>query len=116
MATNFVQEGRFLTVTAPAAVESGDFVKVGSIFGVAVDDAASGASVVLDTQGVHTLPAASAVVIAVGDPLYWDVADGNFNKTGSSNWYVGVAAGASGNGVTTVDIRLNGSMPAAAGA
>ena len=63
MAKNYVQEGRYLEVTAPAAVSSGDLVKVGSIFGVAQGDAASGATVVIDTQGVHTLGVASAVVV-----------------------------------------------------
>lgn len=116
MSKNFVQPGRYIEVTAPAIVASGALVKVGQIFGVAQHDAASGAPVQLDTQGVYTLPAASAVVIAVGDALFWDVADGNFNKTAASNHYLGVAVGASGNGATTVDIRLNGALPAAAGA
>lgn len=116
MAQNFKQDGRYVEVTAPAAVSSGDPVKVGQLFGVAQADAANGAAVIIDTQGVYTLPAASAVVIAVGDALYWDVADAEFNKTAASNHYLGVAVGASGNGATTVDIRLNGAMPAAAGA
>lgn len=116
MSKNYIQEGRYLEVTAPATVTSGDLVKVGQIFGVAQHDAASGAEVQIATQGVHELPAASAVVIAIGDALYWDVADGNFNKSATGNHFLGVAVGASGNGVTTVAIRLNGSMPAAAGA
>lgn len=116
MAKNYIQPGRYLEVTAPAALDSGDFVKVGSLFGFAQNDAASGAAVQIDTEGVHTIACASAAVIAVGDALYWDVADGEVNKTAASNWYVGVAASAAGNGVTSVDIRLNGAMPAAAGA
>jgi len=39
---NYVQEGKTLTVTAPAAVVSGQYVTVGSIRGVAAYDAASG--------------------------------------------------------------------------
>ena len=116
MAKNYVQEGRYLEVTAPAAVSSGDLVKVGSIFGVAQGDAASGATVVIDTQGVHTLAVASAVVVGIGDALYWDVADANFNKTASGNWYLGVAVTAAGNSVTEAQVRLNGAQPAAAGA
>ena len=116
MAKNYVQEGRYLEVTAPAAVSSGDLVKVGSIFGVAQGNAAIGATVVIDTQGVHTLGVASAVVVGIGDALYWDVADANFNKTGSGNWYLGVAVTAAGNGVTEAQVRLNGAQPAAAGA
>ena len=116
MATNFVQDGKIVTVTAPAAVDSGDFVKVGSLFGVAVTDAASGAPVAIQIDGVHELPKAAPLVINAGDPVYWDVADGNFNKTAASNWYVGVALEGAVSAATTVKIRLNGSMPIAAGA
>jgi len=116
MAKNYTQDGRLLTVTAPAAVSSGDMVKVGSIFGVAQNDAANGASVVIDTEGVYSLPVASAVAVGIGDALYWDVADAEFNKTAASNWFLGVAVTAAGNGVTSAQVRLNGSMPAAAGA
>jgi len=116
MAKNMVQDGRLLTVTAPAAVSSGDFVKVGSIFGVAQSDAANGADVVLDTQGVYTLPKATSLTISQGDPVYWDVGDSNFNKTASGNWFCGVAAADAGSSATTFDVRLNGAMPLAAGA
>ena len=116
MATNFVQEGRLLTVTAPADVVSGEFVKVGNIFGVAQSDALSGASVVLDTQGVHTLPKATSLAISQGDAVYWDVADANFNKTASGNWFCGVATAAAGSSDTTFNVRLNPTPPLAAGA
>ena len=42
---NYVQPGNTLTLTAPYAVTSGDGLLVGSIFGVAGGDAASGATV-----------------------------------------------------------------------
>ncbi|MFW6299489.1 MAG: DUF2190 family protein [Oceanicaulis sp.] len=117
MAKNFKQDGRYVDVDAPAGgVSSGDLVKVGSVFGVAQTDADAGDTVTLDTQGVYELPVASAVVVAVGDALYWDVADGEFNKTAASNWFLGVAVTAAGNGVTSAQVRLNGAMPAAAGA
>lgn len=116
MATNMIQDGRLLTVTAPAIVVSGQFVKVGSLFGVAQSDAASGADVVIDTGGVYTLPKAAPLVIAAGDPVYWDVADANFNKTASGNWYCGVCAVAAASADTTFAVRLNATFPIAAGA
>ena len=58
MAKNFIQDGRLLTVTAPAAVSSGDMVKVGSVFGVAQNDAANGVDV-----GEHCLLALRLVQI-----------------------------------------------------
>lgn len=116
MATNYVQPGSILTVAAPAAVSSGELVKVGSIFGVAITDAANGASVAIQTDGVHSLPKAAPLAISAGDALYWDVADEELNKTAADNWFIGVAAEAAAEAATTVNIRLNGSMPAAAGA
>lgn len=68
---NYIQEGDTLTVTAPAAVASGDFVQVGRIRGIAVTDAASGASVELRTTGVFTIPKLGSEAFAsVGLPVY----------------------------------------------
>ena len=68
---NYVQDGKVLTVTAPAAVASGDFVQVGRIRGVAVTSAASGALVELDTEGVFTIPKLGSEAFAsVGLPVY----------------------------------------------
>jgi predicted RecA/RadA family phage recombinase len=116
MATNFIQNGDIITVAAPAAVDSGDFVKVGSLFGVAITDAVSGADVAIAVTGVHELPKAAPLVINAGDPVYWSTSNGNFSKTAASNWYVGVAAEGAVSAATTVKVRLNGSMPIAAGA
>lgn len=64
---NFVQPGQNLTMLAPAAVSSGDVVVVGSIVGVALTDAASGAAVEVACDGVFKLAKASAATLAVGD-------------------------------------------------
>jgi len=53
---NFVQPGDNLDVVAPATVSSGDGVLVGSIFGVAFEDKASGETVALGVEGVYELP------------------------------------------------------------
>lgn len=115
MAKNFVQSGGILTVTAPAAVDSGDLIKVGNIFGVAITDAASGAPVAIQVDGVHELPKAAPLVIDAGDPVYWSTSNGNFSKTATSNWYLGVAAEDAASADTTVKVRLNGSFPKATG-
>ncbi len=68
---NYVQDGKVLTVTAPSAVASGDFVQVGRIRGVAVTSAASGELVELDTEGVFTIPKLGSEAFAsVGLPVY----------------------------------------------
>ena len=105
---NFVQEGKTITVIAPAAVLSGDLVVVGSIAGVAAFDAAQDAEVEITTLGVFGLPKVPTDVIAQGDKLYWDAALSQLTKTAGtgSKPLVGYAAEAAGNGTTTVYCAL----------
>ena len=105
---NYVQPGKALTVTAPAAVTSGQYVVAGAIRGVAAAAAASGEEVELVTEGVFTLPKVAADVIAVGDLVYWDAAAGKVTKTAGtgSKPLVGVAVRAAGNGAASVDVKL----------
>ena len=106
MATNFIQEGRVVTVTAPGAVSSGDGVQVGQLFGVAQIDAASGADVEIDTQGVYTLPKTSAQAWAVGALVYWT---GTLcTTTAGTNLPIGCAMAAAANPSGTGRVRLNG--------
>lgn len=105
---NFVQDGRSLTVTAPAAVASGELVIVGSIVGVAVADADSGAPVALCTEGVFELPKETPLVIAQGDTVYWDVANANVDKT-DTNTLIGVATEDAASAATVVRVKLTAS-------
>lgn len=78
---NYIQDGDVITVAAPAAVVSGDFVQVGRIRGIAVTSAASGAAVELQTKGVFTIPKLGSEEFAtVGLPVYC-VLSGNGVKT-----------------------------------
>ena len=107
--TNFIKRGDVITLTAPYAVSSGGGTLVGSIFGVATTDVASGASGEYMTQGVFTLPKTSALAISVGDLIYWDDTAKVVNKT-NTNKLVGVATSAAANPSATVAVRLNGSF------
>ena len=107
---NFVQPGESLTLAAPYALLSGQGAKLGSIFGVAAEDAASGATVDLVTEGVFTLPKVSALALAAGDPVYWDDTAKLVTATAPGNQRIGVAIGAASNPSGTVDVRLNGSF------
>lgn len=107
---NYIQPGKTLTLPAPAAVLSGEGVVIGSIFGVAAGDAASGADVDLAVEGVFELPKVSALAISVGDKVYFDGATGLVSKTASGNTYIGVAVSAAANPSGTVRVRLNGSF------
>lgn len=104
---NFKQPGDTITVTAPAAVASGDGVLVGSLFGVANYSADNGAEVEIKTTGVFELPKTSALAISVGDLLYWDNSAEVVNKT-NTNKLIGVAVSAAANPSASVEVRLNG--------
>jgi predicted RecA/RadA family phage recombinase len=112
---NYIQEGRVLTVTAPAAVASGDFVQVGRIRGVAVTSAASGALVELDTEGVFDIPKTGSEEFAtLGLPVYC-VLSGNGVKTvttasTTANVLVGINVATSGAVTGRLRVKL---MPSA---
>lgn len=104
---NFIQSGSIVTVDAPAAVSSGDLVLVGSLFGVASTDAASGAPVEIATEGVFTLPKTSAQAWTVGALIYWNAAAGEATTTASGNTLIGHAVAAAANPSATGTVRLS---------
>lgn len=105
---NYIQSGETITVTAPAAVTSGSLVVVGSLVGVAAFDAASGADVEIDIEGVFTMPKTTTDVVTQGAKLYWDSGAGKLTVTPGtgSKPLVGIAKAAAGNGATTVACLL----------
>lgn len=110
---NYIQAGDQITTTAPNGtsdvdVSAGDGVLVGSLFGVAVNDALKGAEVVLSTRGVFDLAKVSAQAWAVGDKIYWDASAGNATTTASGNSKIGVATAAAANPSATGNVRLDG--------
>jgi len=110
VAKNFVQNGTNITVPAPANINSGSGVLVGSLFGVAAGSALSGEDLDLVTRGVFTLPKVSALAIGIGDKVYWDDATKLVNKTSSGNTLIGAAVSAAANPSGAVDVRLNGTV------
>lgn len=108
MATNLVQPGNTITIPAPAAIDGGTVVIVGSIIGVAAGDAASGADLDLHTGGVWDLPKVSADAFTVGAPAYYDETAELVTTTATDNTKIGVAVAAAGNGAPTVKVRLSG--------
>lgn len=95
---NFVQPGDVISVTAPANVSAGAGVLVGSIFGVAVNAALSGAPVEIATRGVFDLTKAGSQAWTVGQRVYWDDTAKNCTTTAGTNKLIGVAAAAVGSG------------------
>lgn len=104
---NFIQDGDFVSQAAPYTVVAGAGVLVGGVFGVAVDDAASGASVVLAREGVFDLLCVTANTFNAGDPVYWDNSAKSTTSTVADNTLVGYALAAKTNAQTTVRVLLN---------
>lgn len=107
---NYIQAGDVLTVPAPAAVLSGAGVLVGSLFGVACANAASGADVELQTTGVFEMPKATGAAWTIGQRLYWDDTAKNMTGTASTNKLVGIAVLAAASGDTVGIVRLSGAF------
>jgi predicted RecA/RadA family phage recombinase len=106
---NYVQPGGTLTLTAPYAITSGNGLLVGSIFGVAAGDAASGATVEAALTGVFDLTKIGTQAWTVGAKVYWDDTNKRCTTVATDNTLIGVAveAVAGGAGDTIGRVRLN---------
>jgi predicted RecA/RadA family phage recombinase len=105
------QPGDMITVTAPNAVTAGQGVLVGTLFGVAMHDAASGAPVDILTTGVVDIAKASGVAVTAGARVFWVPGTNNVNTTATSQVNVGVAIQAAASGDATVRIKLGANTP-----
>lgn len=111
MATNYIQPGENVTVTAPYDVSSGGGALVGSLFGIAVNDASNGdTDFVLATTGVYEMAKTSAQAWTQGLKIYWDNTNKVATSTATSNTLIGVAMEAAANPSSTGIVRLNGSF------
>ncbi len=96
---NYVMDGDTLTIpAAPAAVLSGAGLQIGTLFGFAHADAASGAPVVIKTRGVFNHAKAGSQAWTVGAAVYWDNTAKVLTTTVASNKLVGYATIAVGSG------------------
>ena len=109
MATNYIGPGDTVTLVASEDTVSGDGVKNGLLFGVALTDAGSGDNVQCKTTGIWSLPKVSAQAWTVGAQIYWD--DGNDRcTTVDNNVPIGVAAAVADNPSDTGWVRLTGQI------
>lgn len=108
---NFVQPGETLDLTAPVGgVVSGTAYLIGALFVVAQHSAAAGETFAARTEGVYTLPKKGTDVVAEGVALYWDNAAKELTVTSSGNTKVGAAVAAASGSVSSVRVRLNGTV------
>ncbi|OGQ60751.1 MAG: hypothetical protein A3J24_06445 [Deltaproteobacteria bacterium RIFCSPLOWO2_02_FULL_53_8] len=106
---NFIQEGKTLTYAnaTGSAILSGATVLVGKRLGIAAVDIANAASGALEMDGVFNINKLSTDVVGQGDLLYWDDTNKRLTTTATNNTLAGYAQDAAGNGVTTVNCRIN---------
>lgn len=109
---NYIAPGDTLEFTAATAITSGDGVLVGSIFGVATGDVASGATGVMKTTGVFDLPKVGSQAWTPGVKVYWDNGNSRCTTAATGNTLIGVAVTAVAGGAndTTGRVRLNGGV------
>lgn len=109
---NFIARGDVLTLPTAAAVASGAGVLIGSIFGVAANDAAAGEEVVLNVVGLFELPKTESQAWTAGDAVYWDDAASEATTVATGNTLIGVATAAVAGGATDTigKVRLNGTF------
>lgn len=104
---NFVQPGITLTLAAPYQRNSGQGAKVGSLFGVACADVASGVDGEFKTEGVFDITKeATTITFAVGDPVWWDDTNKRCTSVNTSNLKIGVAVAAALATDATVRVKL----------
>jgi len=106
---NFVQPGEILKLTAPSGGVTKDVpVLIGSLVVIPTVTAAQTVSFSALVTGVCLVPKAAGAAWAVGDKVYWDVADAEFNKSSAGNTLAGVAVAIAAEAATTGYVRLDG--------
>ncbi len=114
---NYVQRGDSLPIVAPYAVSSGGGALIGSVFGVAATDLASGEEGTFRLVGVFAFPKATGAAANLYVKAYWNDTNKTVTASASGNTLIGVfvpaastqnAAYASGD--TSAHVRLNGTF------
>lgn len=109
MASNFVQPGKSVDLTAPTGgVTTGVGVLIGNIFAVAANTVAAAIAFVGNTFGVWSLAKTSAQAWAVGDKIYWDNTNKRADNVPTAGFrLIGIATEAAANPSSTGKVRLN---------
>ena len=87
----FIQPGDSLTVSAPYAVNSGQGVLIGALFGIAAYDAAISTTVEIQTEGVFDITKEPSLAITAGARVFWDNTNRRITTTATGNYQVGIA-------------------------
>jgi predicted RecA/RadA family phage recombinase len=112
---NFIQPGNAITAAAPYQRNSGQGALLGgSLFGVAVDTVASGATGVFWTEGVYELTKLSGAAesFTLGKRVFWDDTNKRLTVVSTANVAVGVVTEAAATDAVVARIKLVGTTPA----
>lgn len=110
MARGYVQEGKTLTLIAPRTVASGAGILVGSLFAVALADAAAGQPVEARRVEVFDLAKATGEAWTQGQKVYWDNTNFRVTSTAGSNTLIGVATQAQASADAVGRVLLTGQV------
>ncbi|MDP1570345.1 MAG: DUF2190 family protein [Vicinamibacterales bacterium] len=108
MASNFVQPGKNIDLTAPTGgVTTGVGVLIGRLFSVALSTVLAAANFVGATVGVWSLAKTSTQVWAAGDKIYWNNTDKRAENVPTAGFrLIGVCIEAAGNPTSTGKVLL----------
>lgn len=109
MSTSLVhlEDHTMLFTATTTAKSSGDVCVIGDMVGLAkVDIAATGTGAVY-LRGVHTLTKSTAAPWTLGDSVYYDETDSNFNLVATNNIYAGKVYATATTGEATAKVILN---------
>lgn len=104
---NAVHMGTTIAHAPTAARASGAVTVIGARVGVALNDVAANEEGVFAIEGVYTVAKLSTDVVAQGAELYWDATNSRLTTTASTHVKAGFAYAAAGNGVSTIDVKIN---------
>lgn len=112
MATNILDDGEQIDITASGNVTSGQLLVAGQMFGVALISGVSGDRIPVATGVRATLPKMNAAsnAFTVGANVHWDATNAVVTASATSNLKIGVATAAAATSDATAIVRLNGSF------
>lgn len=114
MSRTFVQPGDVLTFTAPTGgVTAGTPVLIGGQFVIPLTSAVATAAFEGMVTGVHRTTKTASQGWALGQRVFWDLANARADSDPNVGPFIGVAAVAVGTGAgeTTGQVKLNGHLP-----
>jgi predicted RecA/RadA family phage recombinase len=111
---NFIQHGDTITLVAPYNVTSGGGVLVGSIFGIACNDAPASTEMEAKLTGVFSMQKVATESWSVGSLVYWNDTEKLATSVAVANQLIGVAIVAAASPSSIGIVRLNGVFVGAA--